>query len=140
MTPCVLDASVSGCWPFAEGSEPLPQRALAWVKEYRAWVPWIWWFEARNLLLVSERRGRLAPGAVEEQLAYLRQLPIGIDAEPVESAIIRLAREHGLTIYDAAYLEVARRKHYPLATLDRKLKMAAIAEGVRLLTTDQASG
>ena len=43
-----------------------------------------------------------------------------------------LARKRKLTVYDAAYLELAKREALPLATLDRDLEKAAIAEGVAL--------
>jgi predicted nucleic acid-binding protein len=43
-----------------------------------------------------------------------------------------LARKRNLTVYDAAYLELAKREGLPLATLDRNLERAAIAEGVSL--------
>ncbi len=43
-----------------------------------------------------------------------------------------LARTRKLTVYDAAYLELAQRERLPLATLDRALEKAAIAEGVAL--------
>ena len=44
-----------------------------------------------------------------------------------------LCRKHGLTAYDAAYLEIAIRGAYPLATTDEVLRRAAEAEGVRVL-------
>jgi len=43
-----------------------------------------------------------------------------------------LAAQHGLTTYDAAYLELAIRRGLPLATLDVSLARAARAEGVTL--------
>jgi predicted nucleic acid-binding protein len=44
-----------------------------------------------------------------------------------------LARRHRVTVYDAAYLELALREGLPLATLDAALADAARAEGVALL-------
>lgn len=38
---------------------------------------------------------------------------------------LKLADHYGLTIYDATYLELARRRSLPLATLDAALRKAA---------------
>ena len=43
-----------------------------------------------------------------------------------------LAREHGLSVYDAAYLKLAMRRGLPVATLDEKVKTAAATVGVPL--------
>jgi predicted nucleic acid-binding protein len=45
----------------------------------------------------------------------------------------RLAERHGLTIYDASYLELAQRLSLPLASLDRALRHAGTAAGIDLL-------
>ena len=63
----------------------------------------------------------------------LALLPIRIGALPGDDAsLMALARKQKLTVYDAAYLELAKRERLPLATLDRALEKAAIAEGVAL--------
>jgi predicted nucleic acid-binding protein len=46
------------------------------------------------------------------------------------SDTIALARQYGLTSYDASYLELARREGVPIATLDASFKAAAQAVGV----------
>jgi predicted nucleic acid-binding protein len=46
---------------------------------------------------------------------------------------VALARRHRLTVYDAAYLELALREGLALATLDTALAEAARAEGVSVL-------
>ena len=69
--------------------------------------------------------------------AFLSSLPIAIDDETAERAfpaIIGLAPGHGLTSYDAAYLDLAVRRGLPLASLDRDLRKAAQAVGVVLYT------
>jgi predicted nucleic acid-binding protein len=60
-------------------------------------------------------------------------LAVATDADVEEEALMQLARRHRLTMYDAAYLELALRKGYPLATLDAALSIAARAEGVVLI-------
>ncbi len=67
--------------------------------------------------------------------AFLRRfalLPVRLTALPDDDALMTLARKHRLTVYDAAYLELAKREALPLATLDRALEKAAVAEGVAL--------
>ena len=69
-------------------------------------------------------------------LDLLAALPIAIDAEAtvrLVDGLIALARKHGLTTYDACYLELAKRRGWPLATLDTKLRTACAAEGIAVL-------
>jgi predicted nucleic acid-binding protein len=108
--------------------------ALERVGVEDAVVPAVWWFEVRNLLIANERRGRIDPAGTGMFLAHLARLPIAVDRAPDSGMVMTLARQHGLTVYDAAYLEVALRLVLPLATLDRALAAAAPAAGVELLT------
>jgi predicted nucleic acid-binding protein len=66
-------------------------------------------------------------------LALLRRLPITPDANHAEAALLDLARRHRLTVYDAAYLELAHRERLALASLDDERRAAAGAEGITLL-------
>ena len=82
------------------------------------------------------RRGRTDSAFRDSTLADLALLPIRLDAETDANAwggTMRLAARHGLTVYDAAYLELALRRGLALATLDRELRAAAQTEGVVLL-------
>lgn len=97
-------------------------------------VPALWWFELRNVLVVNERRRRLS----EKQSAnFLRELSseitITVEPAPDETAVMSLARRRRLTVYDAAYLELALRERLPLATLDALLAEAARREGVAVI-------
>ena len=89
----------------------------------------------RNTLLVSERRGRLTEADTTAFLAALSRLAISVDRTPGDD-VLALARRRNLTVYDAAYLELARRADLPLATLDRRLALAARAEQVALIGED----
>lgn len=129
----VVDSSVVGCWCFPDETSPVADAALAAAAVEQVVVPAIWWFEVRNLLLTGERHDRIDPIATAGFLADLETMSIGIDRAPVSEAILALARRHRLTVYDAAYLELARRLGAPLATLDRKLAAAARAAGVALV-------
>jgi len=129
----VIDASVAACWAFEDEDHPVASRALQLIRTEKARVPGLWWFELRNTLIVNERRQRIAERAVSEFLRRLSSLDIDVDAAPGESRMLELARRHRLTVYDAAYLELARREAIALATLDHKLADAATAEQVPLI-------
>ena len=89
-----------------------------------------------NVLEMSVRRGRHDAAFRDAALADLAVLPSSIDGETDRQAwgaTVRLAARHRLTIYDAAYLELAQRRGLPLATLDTELRGAASAEGLTLL-------
>lgn len=129
----VLDASIALCWAFDEEVHPRADLAMVRLSEDEAVVPSLLWFEVRNTLIVNERRGRLAVEDSHRFLWRLSQLPLRVDREPVEGGVLGLARKHKLTVYDAAYLELAQRESLQLATLDSDLIRAARAEGVPLL-------
>lgn len=121
-------------WAVHDEQDALALDALARLRAgAEAIVPAVWWFEVRNALVMNERRGRLSEADVAEILRGLARLPVAIDRSPDEAALLTLARRHRLTVYDAAYLELARREGLPLASLDGDLRKAAPAEGVPLL-------
>ena len=135
MSGLVVDASVALAWLFDDEAEPHADRALGLLEEDGALVPHLWHLEMRNSLLVAERRGRLSPAEVKERLDALRSLPIRTDEESDLQSAFDLARAHGLSFYDALYLELAKREGAELATLDGALGQAAVAEGVPLSAT-----
>ena len=130
----VLDSSIVGCWCFPDESCPVADAAFDQLGTDQASVPVLWWFEVRNVLVINERRGRIDPPGSAAFLADLETLPIIFDRLSDSETILALARAHRLTVYDAAYLELARRVDAPLATLDRKLAAAARAAGVALVS------
>ena len=133
----VLDASISGVRALADESNSLATRLLDdWVatpiNPKAAFVPSLWCFEIRNLLIISERRKRTT---ATDSMAFLRipgTFPIEIDESPSEVAIFDFARKYQLSFYDATYLELANRRRLPLATLDKALRVAAENAGVTL--------
>jgi predicted nucleic acid-binding protein len=131
--PFVVDASVAACWLMPDERHPLADAAYARIAGDPAITPVLWRFELRNLLLVNERRGRLDSAKTARALRLLRELPITIDSAEDEDTLMELARQHRLTVYDAAYLELALRRGFPLATLDTALASAARAEAVPLV-------
>lgn len=135
MSGLVVDASVVVAWLFDDENEPRADRALERLAEDGALVPQLWHLETRNSLLTAERRGRLSSDEVKERLDALKVLPITTDEELDLQSAFELARAHGLSLYDALYLELARRMGAELATLDGSLGRAAAAEGVPLAAT-----
>lgn len=132
MTPIVIDNSVVLCWCLADESDPVADRAMRRVVEDGAVVPGIWWYELRNALVVNERRGRLDVADTVAILTDLGQMPVAVDQEHDEVMILSLARRHALSVYDAAYIEVALRRGLPMASLDRRLGQAAAARHIAL--------
>jgi predicted nucleic acid-binding protein len=130
--PLVVDASVASCWPSMMRPTPwLPPRLSIFASTRRSSA--LWWFEVRNVLIVNERRKRIAQSGVSAFLRNLSRLSIVIDRSPDETPLLELARQHRLSVYDAAYLELAKRERLPLATLDGELAQAARAENVALI-------
>ena len=127
----VLDASVSACWAFADEDHPIADVAFSSLQREEAVVPALWWFEVRNILVVNERRGRIHEPETDLFLRALALFRIRIDREPEHAGVLRIARARGLSVYDAAYLELAHRERLPLATLDRRLGEAARLMGVQ---------
>ena len=129
----VLDASVTACWALEDEADPQADLAYRRIRTEEAVVPSLWWFEVRNILVVNERRKRITQSVTTTFLREVTRLPIRVDRIPVEAEVLRLARVHRLSVYDAAYLELARREGLPLATLDRDLAGAARTESVPIL-------
>jgi predicted nucleic acid-binding protein len=130
--PFVLDASVAVAWTYAD-QHPSALEARDRITTDPALVPSLWWFEIRNALIIQERRRRLSEVETTGALRDLARLHIVVDYTPDEPSVLALARRHRLTVYDAAYLELAQREHIPLATLDTDLIRAARAEKVALI-------
>ena len=133
----VLDNSVVLSWCLADESSPIAERAMQRAIDGGAVVPGIWWYELRNALIVNERRGRLDSADTRSTLADLRDLRITIDRSHDDAALLELSRQHDLSIYDAAYLEVAVRRVLPLASLDRRLCEAASACEIPLFESER---
>jgi len=131
--PLVVDSSVAVSWVIADEDSELARHALTLAYADGLTGPRVLWYEFRNSLLVNERRGRLLASEVERGISVFRDLNPFFFDDHEESRLLELARQHRLTIYDAAYLELALRLGQPLATFDRPLADAARAEGVGVI-------
>lgn len=132
----ILDSSITLAWVYSDETTEAIRHVLKLVSENGAWVPGLWRLEVANILEMGVRRGRSDGAFRDAALADLALLPISVDPETDRhawAATAQLASRNGLTVYDAAYLELAQRRRLPLATLDRELRAAAGAEGIPLL-------
>jgi predicted nucleic acid-binding protein len=133
----VVDASVALAWCFEDESTAYSQRVLRKLLREEGVVPPIWPFEVGNALVSALRAGRMTPAEVERFLALLEGFPLGVEPRGPAAAfkkVLPLALEHGLSCYDASYLELALHLELPLATLDRALQRAARRAGAALLS------
>ena len=129
--PFVVDASISAAWFLPDEATPATEAALQATATHEVWVPAIWLLEVGNLLLSAHRRKRITLEKRRQLAAAAAALRIKVDREPVAiTALDELAAHHGLSAYDAAYLELALRRGLPLATQDKALSGAMIKAGV----------
>jgi predicted nucleic acid-binding protein len=135
--PFVADSSIGIGWIHPNQATELTKRLLEEAKNGTAvYVPALWHLEIANGLLVAVRRKLITEAQRGLGLTLLSQLRVIIDDESNRLAfttISQLAITHSLSIYDAAYLELARRKSLPLGTRDEALKEAAKKAGIKLL-------
>jgi predicted nucleic acid-binding protein len=130
--PLVLDASVTASWHLRDEGHANSNLILDRLHAEGAVVPMHWWFEIRNVLMRSEQTGRASKQQTDDFLDVLCGLPISPALLPDELAVIALSRRYRLSFYDAAYLELAKREGFTLATFDGDLIVAAKAESVPL--------
>lgn len=133
MNDFVLDASVALAWFLDDEQAPQADNVRARLIRERAYVPQLWHLEVRKGLIIAERRGRLSATRINECLEAIKRLPIQTDSEAVLDTVVSLARMHNLSVYDAVYLELAKRRDAALASLDGALLRAAAEEGVELV-------
>lgn len=124
----VLDCSITVAWLFDDESTPQTDELLDRLRDSGALVPALWRLELGNVLARAERLKRITAAQIADYLDLLDRSPIVTDTETESRAfreVLTLARNEGLTTYDAAYLELAVRRRLSLATLDKELIRAA---------------
>jgi predicted nucleic acid-binding protein len=131
----VLDCSVTMGWVLEDEKTDYTEAVLDSLAENRAIVPSLWELEVSNVLIVAERRGRITQAQTTHALSLLSSLPILVDPlvpKRMLATVPALTREHQLSAYDAAYLELALREGAAIATLDQKLERIALKCGVEI--------
>jgi|SRR5579871_21363 len=113
-----VGCSLTLAWVYREENTTAIREVLTRIMDRGAWVPGP---EPEAAPTAASRAGRR--GSSESAARSLCAW----------NATLRLPGRHNLTLYDAAYLELAQRRGIPLATLDRELRAAAAAEGMVLL-------
>ena len=132
----VLDASVTMSWCFEDETTNESQRILKLFFQNEAIVPAIWPFEVGNAMLTALRTKRLKAAEGAKFFALLATFPIEVEScllPEVAGRLMPLASQHGLSCYDAAYVELALRERLPIATIDRRVKQSARTLGLKCL-------
>jgi predicted nucleic acid-binding protein len=133
----ILDASVALAWCLVDERSALAYSILDRVAADGAAVPAHWPLEMANGLLSAERRRRIDSDGIADASRLLDRLPIEIVPVDLTTAawpVLASVREHGLSAYDAAYLDLARSRGLPLATLDNQLRVACESAGIELIS------
>jgi predicted nucleic acid-binding protein len=129
----VVDASVAASWFLPDEQSEATERLISALAVAPGLIPSLFWFEARNLFVMAERRGRVAAGAALTATLKLRSLPLDDRGSGNDVAIVDIALRHGLSGYDASYVALAKSVNAPLATADRKMAGAARSEGILIV-------
>lgn len=132
----VLDSSVTLAWIYSQETTASILQVMEKINDSAAWAPSLWRLEVANILEMGVRKRRHNATFRDDTLADLALLPVNIDPDTDKHAwnsTLKLAERHRLTLYDAAYLELALRRGLPLATLDSELRAAANAEKLVVL-------
>jgi predicted nucleic acid-binding protein len=131
----VVDASITLAWCFPDKTSEYADNVLVALRGHTILVPAIWSLEITNTILVGQRKKRLNQPEVTSFTTLLENLAIVQDAQLASDnirTVLPLAQTHGLSAYNAAYLELSIRHGTRLATLDRALRKAATSSGVEL--------
>lgn len=135
----VLDSSAALAWIYDDETTDPIRRIFNAVADEGAFVPSLWRLEIANSLTAAVRRGRIGHEFRRAALADLADLDIIVDAQTDSrawTATLEFAHRFVLTVYDAAYVELAHRRALPLATLDRDMRRAGAELGLLLLGGD----
>ncbi len=138
----VLDSSATLAWIYGDETTEAIRALFDRVADEGAAVPALWRLEVANSLTVAIRRNRIDAEFRRAALADLALLDITTDPNTdthAWNATLHLADRFRLTLYDAAYLELAQRRKLPLGTLDQDLRQAGAALGVTLLGDNQTA-
>ncbi len=135
MKPVVVDASVALAWCFPDEASSYADEVLVALEGKQILVPAVWGLEIASAILVGERQQRLGQMEIQRFTTLLASLSITQDTTSANQCVkdvLPLAREYGLSAYDAAYLELSIRRNAFLVTLDKKLQNAAQKAGIAI--------
>lgn len=132
----VIDASIALAWLLPDEETDKAEKVIILAKLSGPVAPALFPLEVANALRSNMRRGRIDAAYRDAALEQLEKASVARDLEAYDPEVlretVRLSDRHDLTVYDAAYLELALRHDAPLGTLDDDLRSAAAAENVAL--------
>jgi predicted nucleic acid-binding protein len=131
----VVDASMTLAWCFDDEASAATDAVLRRLLLEGAIAPAHWNLEVGNGLRSGERRGRIDRAKLalaESLLTDLRVDVVPVDI-PAMLRAVAVARRHDLTVYDAAYLDLAATRGLGLATIDERLGAACRKARVRVI-------
>jgi predicted nucleic acid-binding protein len=130
----VIDNSVALAWALMDERNDLADRLLDRVMHEGGHVPFTFRAEFANGLTVAVRRNRIDRESRDAALGLIEGLMLvhDVDGRDRMRSAVELADSHGLTVYDAIYLDLAQQRRLPLATFDKKLAAASRNAGVPL--------
>ena len=138
----VIDNSVAMRWILSSGT-PSDRRYALRVRDHiqvegsRVAVPWLWTYEAANVVAHYVKAGELDYSVALNTLHALKEIfTISIDRGETPEALFEAAHTRGVTAYDAAYLLLARNEAAPIATLDKKMRRVAKEMGIQIFEAE----
>ena len=138
MTAFVMDASVTAAWLLPDHATEHTRRLYAAIRrdEVEPQAPNAWQWECANILANGVRSGRIPSSAVEGLWSVLDAIRHRVElhelAPAQHKAVLAVAIDAGVSLYDAGYLWLAKSLDLPLATFDEQLIQAAPHAGVKL--------
>src|SRR5438128_981020 len=116
MAAFVIDSSITAAWCFPDERTDYMNAVLRNLSApTEAVAPRLWAYEVRNSILMGYRRKRITRAEADEFLVSIQDLPIRLRDPFSYDAVFQMADRHGLTVYDAAYLDLAVRERLPIA-------------------------
>lgn len=128
----VIDASITLTWCLVDELSETTHQLLEKMMLHNMFAPSIWRYEITNALCLAERKGRISIPQIQVFKSLLAELPIEIEETQAMDPIFDLAKKYTLSVYDAAYLELAVRKNGILVSFDKALQKAAALHGIAL--------
>lgn len=132
----IIDCSITMAWCFGDEATGKTAQVQDRLAAEAAIVPIHWSLEVANVLAMAEKRQRISVADSTLFVRLLSILDIQVDNESgirTFDHVLPLCRTHGLTSYDAVYLDLALRWQLPLASLDDDLRRAASSLGLEVL-------
>lgn len=133
MKKFVLDCSIAIAWCMKDEVSDYANAVISSMQDACALVPAIWHIEVSNVLFTNKNRGRLSESTAYALLHDLDSLPIKTyHSDVTKQHLLALSCAHGVTAYDACYLNLCMAYDLPLATLDKNLSRALLEAGGRI--------